>query len=372
MIGLNRRRILTFLMADYTYIATLEGLTAACAVWRKEETLAIDIECENNLHHYGTFISLIQLSTLRGHWIIDVLSLPNINPLKEILENPAIQKLFHDVSFDLRILNFQFGCRPKNVFDTQIAATFLNKKDIGLKPLLEEYFQIKKERKYQMADWTTRPLTPDMLSYALHDTAHLIHLRNILRRELRAKHRFEWFLEEMKHIESLSLEHKESSFQDVKGYVFLTDTQRSILKTLFLLREKLAAKVNMPNYFVMNNKKLLDLTEHPPRTLGGWEKLKGVHPVVHSHAKIFFSAVEKAKQEKISLPPNNHKRFSPAQRQALTRLHRLREHIAEQIDLHKYLIMSKEQMQQIVITNSLDGLRSWQKKLLKKYDSDIE
>ncbi|MCF7798877.1 ribonuclease D [Candidatus Woesearchaeota archaeon] len=358
-------------MADYTYIATQEGLKQACKIWSEEDTLAIDLECENNLHHYGTFISLIQLSTLRGHWIIDVLTLETIEPLKKIFENPNIQKLFHDVSFDLRILNFQFQCKPKNVFDTQIAATFLNKKDIGLKHLLEEYFQIKKEKKYQMADWTKRPLSPDMLLYALHDTAHLIHLRNILRKQLRASHKYEWFCEEMAHIESLEMEHKESSYQDIKGYVFLSDTQRSILKVLFELREKCAQKVNMPNYFVMNNKKLLELVEHSPRTLGGWEKLQGVHPVVRSRAKSFFLAVEKAKQLKISLLPNNNKRFTPDQRRALAKLHQTREYIANKVDLQKHLVMSKEQMQQIIISNSLEALRDWQQKLVKKYDSHI-
>ncbi len=358
-------------MADYTYIETPEGLKNACEIWKEEETLAIDIECENNLHHYGTFITLIQLSTTKGHWIIDVLSLKNINPLKGLMENPKIQKLFHDVSFDLRILNFQFGCRPKNVFDTQIAATFLNKKDIGLKNLLDEYFHVTKEKKYQMADWTKRPLSPDMLLYALHDTAHLIHLRNILRKDLRAAGKYEWFCEEMDHIESLEMEHKENTYQDMKGYVFLTDTQRSILKVIFELREKYAQKVNMPNYFVMNNKKILELVAHPPRTLGGWERLQGTHPIIRSRAKSFFSAVEKAKQQKISLPPNNHKRFTPEQRQALAKLHRVREHVAGKVDLQKHLVMSKEQMQQIIVSNSLDGLRSWQQKLLKKYDSDI-
>jgi len=358
-------------MADYTYIATLEGLQTACEVWKDEEALAIDIECENNLHHYGTFISLIQLSTLRGHWIIDVLALPHIDPLKKVLQDARVQKIFHDVSFDLRILRFQFGVKVKNIFDTQIAATFLNKKDLGLKHLLDEYFGIKKERKYQMADWTLRPLTPDMLLYALHDTAHLIHLRNILSKELRGKHRFSWFLEEMTYIESLDLEHKESSFQDLKGYVFLTDTQRSILKALFELRERMAKKVNMPNYFIMNNKLLLGFVEHPPRTLAGWEKVKGVHPIVRAWAKTIFTAVEKAKTKTIPLPVNNHKKFSPEQRHALARLNRLREVIAKEVDLQKHLVLNKEQMQQIVITGNVATLRPWQQKLYEKYSDTI-
>ena len=129
-------------MVSFTYVDTYEGLTEAAAAWKQASELAVDLECENNLHHYGTYISLMQISTKNKNWVVDVLRLGDIKPLLEVLENPAILKIFHDVSFDFRILQDQLSCHPWTVFDTQIAALFLGKEHLGLGDLLKEYFNV--------------------------------------------------------------------------------------------------------------------------------------------------------------------------------------------------------------------------------------
>ena len=105
-------------MVSFTYVDTKDALYEAAREWNSAADLAVDIECENNLHHYGAYITLIQISDRDKNWIIDILALKEIQPLADILENRNIQKIFHDVSFDFRILNEQFSCKPRNVFDT--------------------------------------------------------------------------------------------------------------------------------------------------------------------------------------------------------------------------------------------------------------
>ena len=112
-------------MDSFVYVDTPDSLSKAAVVWKQASALAVDLECENNLHHYGAYISLIQISTLNENWIVDVLTLRKIKPLLEILEDPSIQKIFHDVSFDFRILQDQFSCHPRNLFYTQISPLFL-------------------------------------------------------------------------------------------------------------------------------------------------------------------------------------------------------------------------------------------------------
>ena len=190
------------------YIATKEDLNKATMHMAKQDVLAIDLECENNLHHYGTYISLIQVSCKDTDWIVDVLELKEIEPLLEILENKNIKKIFHDVSFDLRILHLQFNSRPKNIFDTQIGALLLGKNEIGLGSLLAEYYEVKKERKYQMADWTKRPLDEGMLSYATKDTKHLLPLYFDIKKELEKKGRWQWALQEAQYLEDSEMTYK--------------------------------------------------------------------------------------------------------------------------------------------------------------------
>jgi len=146
---------------NLTYIDDKRSLEEASKEW-DIKTIGVDLECENNLHHYGAYISIIQLSDGKKQWIIDCLKIKDISPVLDMFTNKNIQKIFHDVSFDLRIIHHQYKCRPKNIFDTQIAAILLGKTDLGLGSLLHEYFKIKKEQKFQMADWTKRPIEMSM------------------------------------------------------------------------------------------------------------------------------------------------------------------------------------------------------------------
>ena len=106
-------------MTKFELIQTQEQLAMAAALWNQEPELAMDLECENNLHHYGTYVALVQISNQTQNWIVDMLPLKNLQPLISIFENPKITKIFHDISFDFRILDHQYQCHPKNIFDTQ-------------------------------------------------------------------------------------------------------------------------------------------------------------------------------------------------------------------------------------------------------------
>jgi ribonuclease D len=349
-------------MTSFTYVDTPKGLSEAAAEWKEAAELAVDLECENNLHHYGAYISLIQISTKNKNWIIDILKLGDIKPLLEVLENPTIQKIFHDVSFDFRILQEQFSCHPRLVFDTQIAALFLGKEHLGLGDLLKEYFGVDKESKYQMADWTKRPLNTEMLSYAVKDTIHLIPLRDLLKKELAQKNRWSWVEEEFAALEEADFTYKTQTFLDVRGVRIFHPEQLGIFRELFLLREQLAKKVNRPVHFVINNNHLKEYSHHPPQ----WEKVRGVHPIVRSKAALFYHAVEQGKKEPFIIPAPEKKRLSQLQKEQLEKLAELQHALAEKYHLKGHLIMNKEQMVKIVLSGRFDGLRIWQRKLVEE------
>jgi len=349
-------------MVSFTYIDTSKALLEAVMEWQQATELAVDLECENNLHHYGAYISLIQISTKNKNWIIDVLKLAEIKPLIKILENAEIQKIFHDVSFDFRILQDQFSCHPHNVFDTQIAALFLGKEHLGLGDLLKEYFNVDKESKYQMADWTKRPLNTEMLAYAAKDATHLIPLRDLLIKELRHKERLSWVEEELAALEEMDFTYKTQTFLDVRGVKTFTPEQLGIFRELFLLREQLAKKVNRPVHFVIRNEHLKQFSHHLP----SWENLKSVHPIVRTQAALFYKAVEQGKKEPFLIPVPEKKRLSQLQKEQLEKLAELQQSLAQKTALKAHLIMNKEQMLKIVLSGQFDCLRAWQKKLVEE------
>ncbi len=351
-------------MINFTYIDSDIELQKAGEEWQRATVIGVDVECENNLHHYGTHLSLIQLSTHDKNWIVDILKIKQPKPILELMENPKIQKIFHDVGFDLRILNRDLKCRVHNIFDTQTAALLLGKVEIGLGPLAKEYFGVEKEERFQMADWTRRPLTQEMLEYATKDSAYLIKLRDILTAELEKLGRVKWLEEHFAQLSEKDWEYKEPTFYDMKGLRDFSDRERAILKRLYILREKLAERVDRPVHFVISNKKMKELAVSPPKTLAEWSSMRGVHPVVRAWAKVFFEEVNKGKRELLPLPVPIRKRLTPAQRVLLKKISEKRDTLAAELKIPAHLIISKDQMIQVVVSGT-KGIHHWQKDLLQ-------
>ena len=349
----------------FEYIDTKEKLIEACDELKQEKELAIDLECENNLHHYGAYISLIQISSKTKNYIIDILILGNLDPLVKVLENPKILKVFHDVDFDFRMLNSQLNCRPKNIFNTQMAAMLLGKEKLGLGDLLDEYFNVKKIKKFQMADWTRRPLNEDMLSYAIGDTTTLLKLKDVLKKELGP--RLKWAEEEFKSAEEKEWEYTQGGFDGIKGFSGLTDQQRAIAKRLYQLRERIAKKVDRPIHFIFNNRRLIEFSIHPPQ----WNKLTGVHPIVKRQTLEFIEEVKKAKSEKILFPEVHRKKFDIKHKEKFQLIGEVQEKLGKKLGIAKHLLMNKDQMIEIVISRKLDCLKDWQKELVKPHLTDV-
>ncbi len=124
--------------------------------------LAIDTEAAS-FHRYLDRIYLIQLSTRDLTAVIDPLGVGSLDPIGSLLADPSVEKVFHDADYDLRLFDKEFGFHAANLFDTRIAAQFLNEPGIGLGALLQKYFGITADKRFQRADWSARPLTPPML-----------------------------------------------------------------------------------------------------------------------------------------------------------------------------------------------------------------
>jgi len=345
----------------HKYIETNEILNEVCEGLNKEKELGVDLECENNMHHYGAYLSLIQISDSKSNYIIDILKITEFQPLIDVLENKKILKIFHGVDFDFRMLNHQLKCHPKNIFDTQVAAQLLGKEKIGLGDLIEEYFNVKKIKKFQKADWTRRPLTEGMLDYASGDTIYLIRLKDIMRKELAEKS--VWADQEFLDLEKRDWPYEEGTFNTVRGYAHLTPKERAIFRRLYTLRDNLAKQVDKPVHFVINNKTLIEFTIKPPKE---WSKLRGVHPIVKRNAKLFSEEVSKGNKEELYIPEKEIKHFSHKERELFRNLGELQIKIGTKLGIKPHLVMNKEQIIDIVINGNLNSLRDWQKKLVEE------
>ena len=124
--------------------------------------LALDTEGAS-FHRFLDRIYLLQISTRERNAIIDPLPIGSPPKLGELLQSQNIEVVFHDADYDLRLLHQDYGWHVTNIFDTRVAAQLLGIKSFGLAALLEQFFDVKLDKKHQRADWSMRPLPADML-----------------------------------------------------------------------------------------------------------------------------------------------------------------------------------------------------------------
>src|SRR2546430_2772445 len=142
----------------HSYIRTPEALAESVAAFRRQPLVGADTEAAS-FHRYRDRIFLVQLSSRDGRTaIIDPLALPDLAPLGELLADPAVEKVFHDADYDLRILDRDYRFRAARIFDTRIAAQLAGEPAVGLAALLEKYVGVKLANEHQKADSSRRPL----------------------------------------------------------------------------------------------------------------------------------------------------------------------------------------------------------------------
>ena len=260
-----------------TYLDAASAVDQWLAGIRQTGILALDTEGAS-FHRYVDRIYLIQLSTRERHAIIDPLPIATPAGLGALVEDPAVEIVFHDADYDLRLLRQDYGWQVRNVFDTRIAAQLLGLKAFGLAALLERSFGIKLDKKHQRADWSMRPLTADMLDYAAQDTMHLLGLRDVLRAELEAKGRLAWAAEEFARLETIAwaAEDPAAAFLRIKGTRDLTRRELALFRELVQWRDATALALDRATFRVVGNETLFELARLAPRTRDALGKVKGM------------------------------------------------------------------------------------------------
>jgi ribonuclease D len=230
-------------------------------------------------HRYLDRVCLLQLSTRDETWIVDTVHLASLNPLADLFEDPAVEVVFHDADYDLRLLDRDFGVGVRGLFDTKIAARFLGRQSFGLASLLAEELGVEQEKKFQRADWARRPLSPEMIEYAATDTRHLPQLRDILRAELETAGRLAWAEEEFLLQERVRWEppaEDSAVYQRVKGSRDLGRRELAALRELHGWREAVARERDAAAFRVLSNDVLLEMARRMPATPKGLESVPGL------------------------------------------------------------------------------------------------
>lgn len=343
-----------------------------------QEVIAVDTE-SNSLYAYQEQVCLIQFSTQKKDYLIDSLVLPDLSDLAPIFSSERILKVFHAAEYDLICLFRDYGFQFNFLFDTMIAARTLGCQKVGLGSLLEEYFNIQMDKKYQRANWGKRPLKPEMLEYARLDSRFLIPLQEKLRDELESSGFWELALEDFERL-TQGIEDTTSvsgdDFWKLPGARDLKPEQAAILKSLYTFRDSEAKKQDRPPFKVISNQALVEIAQNGPRTQTTLAKLPTIS---QSWVKRYGSRLIQAVQEGKKAPPEHrrhHKRPEDAVLERIDAMREWRKLTGQKLGVPSDVILPRDVLYRIAWSDirDLDALESQMKDVpyrFKRFGQEI-
>src|SRR6266849_4876119 len=336
--------------------------------------LALDTEGAS-FHRFLDRIYLLQISTRKHSAIIDPLPIGSPAKLGQLLQSKAVEVVFHDADYDLRLLHQDYAWHVTNIFDTRVASQLLGIKSFGLAALLDQYFDVKLDKKHQRADWSMRPLTADMLEYAAQDTRYLLQLKDQMKGELERRGRLHWAEEEFARLEGTRWELEESmeGFLRLKGARDLSRRELAVLREIANWRDTVAAQLDRATFRVMGNEALFEIARRAPKNAAELGAIKGMPKgMIERAGADIISAIRRG----MEAPEAELPKFPKGQRwnkdrdfdDKVARLKLVRDAAATRLDLDPGVLCSRERLENVARTGaktiedlaSVPDLRRWQ------------
>ncbi len=249
-------------------IETPGALRDAVKAWRSAGAVALDTEFVRTRTFYAR-VGLVQVSAGREVTLIDVVALGDVSALRPLLADRGVVKVMHSCGEDLPALRQLAGAVPGPVFDTQIAAIFLGYgMAVSYADLIERLIGVSLPKDAQRTNWLKRPLSPQQVSYAALDVAHLLPVYRILRKGLGTLGRESWAEEECRAVEEAHRREPDPAkyYTRMGGASQLRRRELAVLRELAALREKVASGRDLPRNWLLKDRVLLALARARPCT----------------------------------------------------------------------------------------------------------
>jgi len=328
------------------WIDTAEGVREAAARCVAADRIALDTEADS-MHSYFHKVCLIQVSANGYHMVIDPLALEpaDLQPLWEVVNDPAAPIMMHGADYDIRILDRDYGVRIAGLQDTQIMAQLLGEEKTGLAALLDKELEVRLNKKYQRADWGRRPLHAGQLAYAAADTAYLGDLVKRLRARLEALGRWTWAEQDFQRLEKVRHSNADPDplvFERIKGGRALRGGARDRLFSLHQWRDQQAQARDIPPFKILGNKPLLAMAEEPPTDFEELGEVDGVGPsAIHRWGRELLRLLQRPRRAPQRVRPPRPPTPDAAERKRLKRMLAVRDVKAEELGIQAGLLCSR-------------------------------
>lgn len=260
------------------YVTDTETLAKLVAQLRIAEAVAIDTEFMRERTYFAR-LCLIQLASDDVAGIVDPLAIEDLSPLKELLVDPSVTKIFHAGSQDLEIFYRLFGVATAPVFDSQVAATIAGfQQQVGYGALVKEVLDVTLDKGDTYTDWAKRPLSDTQVEYALNDVRYLPEIRRRLLAEMHKEGRIEWLAADFSKLEDPAtyIVVPEEQWRRVKRVSSLNRRQLALAREVAAWREIEAQRRDVPKRWIVGDESIIEIARRAPKTSDELTAIRGV------------------------------------------------------------------------------------------------
>jgi ribonuclease D len=274
---------------------------AAAAIAAGEGPVAIDAERASG-YRYGQRAYLVQVRREgSGTWLIDPVGVPDLTPLDAAI-GPA-EWILHAATQDLTCLA-EVGLRPRQLFDTELAARILGLPRVGLAAVVEHYLGLRLAKEHSAVDWSTRPLPEPWLRYAALDVEVLGELRNLMGVDLASQGKDEWARQEFAALLEWAPVERVDPWRRTSGINTLR-SRRSIglVRELWYARDAIARERDTSVGRVLPDAALVEIARAAPASTAD---LPSGHRAIARYGRQWVEAVRRAQElPDDELPPRS-------------------------------------------------------------------
>ena len=261
------------------WISSDAELRQHCEHWNTLAFVALDTEFIR-VDTFYPIAGLLQVSDGESTYLIDPLLISDWQPLATVFSNPQVVKVLHACSEDLEVFSLLTGALPVPLFDTQVAAGYLNLGfSMGYSRLVQQLLDIELSKGETRSDWLQRPLSEMQVLYAAQDTAYLVDAYHALMQQLSEK-KLAWVLEDGGFLVESYLQTPDpyELWRSVKLAWKLSPKQLAVLRELSAWRELQARERDVPRNRIIRESTLWALASELPSDMAQLAPLEDMHP----------------------------------------------------------------------------------------------
>jgi ribonuclease D len=260
------------------YVTDTPSLRELVEQLRSAPAVAIDTEFMRERTYFAR-LCLIQLASDDVAAIVDPLAIDDLSPLKALLTDPQVVKVFHAGSQDLEIFYRLFGVATAPVFDSQVAATLAGfPQQVGYGALVKDVMGVTLDKGDTYTDWAKRPLSATQVEYALNDVRYLTEIRRRLLSEMEREGRIDWLAADFGRLEDPATYEvvPRELWRRVKRVSSLNRRQLAVAREVAAWREEEAQRRDVPKRWVIGDESIIEIARRTPKTADELLAIRGV------------------------------------------------------------------------------------------------